>query len=255
VVRRVVVAAVMLGLLGAGPAGAAKIKLGEPAVLGVDGREAFAISAEVRVPAGVAAQVAEVRTSPFDVARFPIGEYSVGLLEQNLPRVLGGNGAADRPTVVIELGIEQFEARIPTPAYKPYSASVVYSVRVVGPDGQTLLEQVATGSSQTSSGMLSGFKAKKHAAEAATGAMNEAMTRLLEGLLDSEELAAVEAGTAGPAEESAEEASSDGAEGSAGPTGAAPVESEAGETAGETAGATAGEVSDPGGRGTCAGPR
>jgi hypothetical protein len=45
-----------------------------------------------------------------------------------------------------------------------------------------------TGSGQTSKGMMSGFKAKSLAAESAARAMNDAMTQLLQGLLDAEEL-------------------------------------------------------------------
>lgn len=178
---------------------AGTIKLPQPPELEIGDRDPFEIAAELRVPDDTAEKIVVVKTSPFDRMRFPVGRYSVTLLENHLDRVFARpsdeRGAlAELPTVVVELDIEHFEAKIPMPAYKPYTASVVYKARVLDQEGEVVFTQTTTASAQTSKGMLSGFKAKKLAGRAAADAMNDAMTQLLEGLLDSEELAALAAG-------------------------------------------------------------
>jgi hypothetical protein len=139
-----------------------------------------------------------VKTSPFDKMRYPIGEYSVNLLMRNVDRIFQSAAKEGSPqpgggeaVAVLELKIENFDAVIPRPAYKPYTAEVVYRASVFDLEGNKLFTVVTTGSAQTSKGMMSGFKAKRLAAESAAQAMNDAMTQLLEGLLCSEELKAL----------------------------------------------------------------
>lgn len=177
---------------------AATLKLPAAPTLEVSGPPAHAIEVVLRVPDELASRDHVVKTSPFDRIRYPIGEYTVALLERNLgrvftsARVVKGDAAVGDAAVVVILTIESFEAVIPNPAYKPYTADVVYRATVHNPAGEPVFAQTVTGSAQTSKGMMSGFKAKGLAAEAAARAMNDAMTKVLEGLLEAPELAVLE---------------------------------------------------------------
>jgi hypothetical protein len=186
----------------AGPGQAGTLKLPEPPVIEIEGADPLPLVVSLSIPEDLASAIHTVKTSPFDKMRYPIGAYTVGLLEKNLgtafarvvePGPTRDGKAAD---VVLELSIESFDAVIPHPAYKPYTASVVYRIQVKDPAGDVLFTQTTSGSGQTSKGMMSGFKAQGLAAESAARAMNDAMKQLLEGLLDSRELRA-----SGPEEE------------------------------------------------------
>ncbi len=180
----------------AGPCQAGTLKLPDPPVIEIDGAEPLPLVVSLSIPDGVSSCVHTVKTSPFDKMRYPVGTYTVELLEKNLATVFShvvGTGSTPKGTpadVVLELSIESFDAAIPHPAYNPYTASVVYRVRVKDPAGEVLFTQTTSGSGQTSKGMMSGFKAQQLAAESAARAMNDAMRQLLEGLLDSRELRA-----------------------------------------------------------------
>ncbi len=177
---------------------AATLKLPAAPTLEVSGPAARTIAVVLHVPDELRSQEYVVKTSPFDRIRYPVGEYTVALLERNLGRafdavrVAEGSAAVEEAAAVVTLTIESFEAVIPSPAYKPYTADVVYRVTVRDPAGESVFTQTVTGSAQTSKGMMSGFKAKGLAAEAAARAMNDAMTQLLEGLLEASELADLE---------------------------------------------------------------
>ncbi len=187
----------------AAPSQSATLNLPEPPLLEVAGGPPRALPVALRLSDELASQVHVVKTSPFDSIRYPIGAYSAALLEKNLGRVFRTDAAAqlpqgaDRPLAILELTIESFAAVIPHPAYKPYTAEVVYRATVTDPDGTVLFSSAATASAQTSKGMVSGVQAKSLAGEAAAQAMNDAMTQLLESLLTAEELAGLEAPAGG----------------------------------------------------------
>lgn len=173
---------------------AATLKMPSAPVLDVSGAAALTTPAVLVVSDELRDTSYVVRTSPFDKIRYPVGEYTVALLERNLGRAFASWRAAPQAdaipesTLQLTLTIERFEAVIAHPAYKPYTADVVYRLTVRDPAGETVFTQTAAGSAQTSKGMLSGFGAKQLAAEAAARAMNDAMTQLLAGLLEADEL-------------------------------------------------------------------
>jgi hypothetical protein len=162
-----------------------------------DGEVPRPLSVGLFVPDDVKDEIFVVKTSPFDRIKYPIGGYTVDVFATNLPQVfskvieVGGPKAAG-VDLVIEVDIVRFEATIPHPAYNPYTATAVYKITVRNSSGETLLVQTVTGDGQTSKGMMSGFKAKRLAAESAARAMAEAAKQALEALADAPELAEIQ---------------------------------------------------------------
>lgn len=158
-----------------------------------DGEVPFPLSVGFFVPDDVKNEIFVVKTSPFDKIKYPIGSYTVDVFATNLPQVFGEVAEVGGPEavgfdLVIEVDIVRFEATIPHPAYNPYTATAVYKITVRDSTGATLFGQTVTGDGQTSKGMMSGFKAKRLAAESAARAMAEAAKQALEGLADAPEL-------------------------------------------------------------------
>jgi hypothetical protein len=182
----------------ASPCFSATLKMPSASELSLEHGEPRNISVAVSHPDELTDQEYVVRTSPFDKITYPIGEYTAALFEKNLGLVFDSvetpktRTAADHESLSATVSIESFEAVIPSPAYKPYTADVVYRVTVTDASGDTVFTATAVGSAQTSKGMMSGFKAKQLAAHAATEAMDEAMTEILESLAAAEELDAFE---------------------------------------------------------------
>ena len=158
-----------------------------------DGEIPRPLSVGLFVPDDVKNEIFVVKTSPFDRIKYPIGGYTVDVFATNLPQVfskvtdVGGPKAAE-VDLVIEVDIVRFEATIPSPASHPYTSTAVYKITVRNSRGVPLLVQTVTGDGQTSEGMLSGFKAKRLAAESAARAMAEAAKQALEALADAPEL-------------------------------------------------------------------
>lgn len=178
----------------AAPCLAATLKLPSATELSLEHGEPRDLAIAISHPEDLADQEYVVRTSPFDRIKYPVGTYTIELFEKNLGLVFNtvevpkaGGGAPQSP-LVATVSIESFEAVIPSPAYKPYTADIVYRVTVTDASGETIFTATAVGSAQTSKGMMSGFKAKQLAGHAATQAMDEAMTEILESLAAAEEL-------------------------------------------------------------------
>ena len=196
---RAVVISLLSVLMIASPSQSATLNLPEAPRLEVKGGPPRPVPIVLRLSDELASQIYVVKTSPFDTIKYPIGSYSAALLAKNLDLVFRTDPAAratqdsGQAAPVLELAIERFEAVIPHPAYKPYTADVVYRATVKDPQGDVLFTSAATASAQTSKGMLSGATAKRLAGEAAARAMNDAMTQLLESLLAAEELDGLEA--------------------------------------------------------------
>jgi len=201
---RVIVTASIAAVAVASVCQAATLKMPTAPELAVDGPAPRPMTVVLEVPDDLHEASHVVATSPFDRIRYPIGEYTVALLQTNLGRafagveVVRGSSAAGAADAVVALEIVSFEAVIARPAYKPYTADVVYRLTVRDRGGQVVFAPTATGSAQTSKGMLSGFSARQLAAEAAARAMNDAVTQLLATLLEAEELAALEPPAATP---------------------------------------------------------
>jgi hypothetical protein len=178
------------------PADAANVKMPPAPAIELEAADPLPSRAGLYLPGEFRSVVAVVKTSPFDKLSFPIGEFTAALLELNLPQAfaavvpLTSAVPADPAAVdlVVSVEIVRFELTIPHPAYNPYVATAVYKLTVTEPGGETLFTQTATGSGQTSKGMMSGFKAQGLAAEAAKLAMVDAGKQALEGLLAADEL-------------------------------------------------------------------
>ncbi len=190
---------IVLSLLFAITATAATLKMPAAPEIEFEGSQdeaTFPLSAGLLLPNDVRSAVYVVKTSPFDKIKYPIGEYTVDVFSRNLPQVFGSvvevdSAKAAGVDVVVEIAIVRFEAIIPHPASKPYTATAVYKITVKDALGETLLVQTVTGDGQTSKGMMSGFKAKQLAGESAARAMTDAARQALEALADAPELAEV----------------------------------------------------------------
>lgn len=189
-------AVIVVCLFVAASAHAATLKMPAAPVIELelgDGEIPYPLSVGLFVPDDVKDEIFVVKTSPFDKIKYPIGGYTVDVFSVNLPQVfdkvveVSGPKAAD-VDLVIEVDIVRFEAKIPHPAYNPYTATAVYKITVRDSSGETLLGQTVTGDGQTSKGMMSGFKAKRLAAESAARAMAEAAKEALEALAEAPEL-------------------------------------------------------------------
>ncbi len=124
----------------------------------------------------------------------PVGEYTVAVLDKNLPSVFKSVAPAQekKPAqgvdLVIEPSIVKFEQVKPYPAYNPYRAKMVLRVDVYDREGSKIFTQTVTGEFQTSKGMMSGFVARGLMTKAASGAINDAVRQVLEGLQQAPEL-------------------------------------------------------------------
>jgi hypothetical protein len=161
----------------------------------------FKLKAGLLLSAEVREAIHVVRTSPFDKMKYPIGAFTADLFARNLDQVFAGVVATDSATtsdvdVTVEVTIDRFEAVIPHPAYNPYTASMVYRIRVTDAGGEVLLVQTVIGEGQTSKGMMSGFKAKQLAAESAVRAMVAAAIQAMEALAEAPELIELAAASA-----------------------------------------------------------
>jgi len=178
------------------PALAATVEMPPAPAIELAGSTPLPLTAGLYLPDELRSAIEVVKTSPLDKLKFPVGKFTAELYERNLPlafakvvpvtaKVPADPSAVD---VVVSVEIVRFEVGIPHPAYNPYTSTAVYKVTVTDPKGEVLFTQTATGSGQTSKGMMSGFKAQGLAAEAAKLAMVDAATQALEGLLASDEL-------------------------------------------------------------------
>jgi hypothetical protein len=124
----------------------------------------------------------------------PVGEYTVSLFEKNLPAIFKSAVASNgkKPPqgidVVIEPSIVKFEQIRPYPAYNPYRAKAVLRVDVYDRDGAKIFTQTVTGEFQTSKGFMSGFHARGLMTQVASGALDNAVKQILEGLQQAPEL-------------------------------------------------------------------
>ena len=187
----IVSAAVGLGVL---TGCAQSLKLNPPQTLAVAVDQKHDCAVGLYADSELKNRVHTIATSPFDKLSFPIGEQTVALFRQNLPTVFRSvedvESVAPGPDVrlVLQPSIVSFTPLLPHPAYKPYMATIVLKVDVFDGEGEKIFTQTVTGEGQTSKGMMSGFKAKSLMAKATEMALNEAMTQILEGLADADEL-------------------------------------------------------------------
>lgn len=195
-IRPVVLSVALVSVLAAAASGAPLKMPPVPELSLAPGTAPSPLAVALRLTPEVRDAVHELRTSPFDKVSFAIGPFTSELFEKNLGKAFARVGKADSRTApagydaVLEVTIVEFAAVVPMPAYNPYTATMVYRAEVYGRDGERLFTQTASGAGQSGKGMLSGFKARSLAAEAAAAAMADAARQVLEGLAAAPELEA-----------------------------------------------------------------
>lgn len=133
-------------------------------------------------------------TSPLDKMVYPMGDQTVQLFQQCVPKLfdkvvmIDAMPPAETVDVILKPSLVRCEMKVPMPAYNPYTADVVYRVEVLNPKGEQLFVQTAAGTAQTSKGLLSGFSARSICAEVAQMAMADAAKQIMEGLAAADEL-------------------------------------------------------------------
>jgi hypothetical protein len=179
---------------------AATVKMPPAPTVTVEGATPHGLTVALVVSPELRDAIHVVKTSPFDKMKFATGAFTADLFRQSLPALFAGlevveaEPAEVTTDLVLEVSIVSFDLTIPHPAYNPYVSSVVYRIEVFDASGEKVFTQTATGSGQTSKGMMSGFKAQGLSAEAAKLAMVDAVTQILEGLAEAEELRELTAG-------------------------------------------------------------
>lgn len=189
------------------PVVAGTVKMPPAPTIEIEGATPLPLVASLDLTEEFRTKVEVVKTSPFDRLKFLVGQFMVELFQKNLPHVFrevrtvnsGGPAGGAPADVRVSVEMPKFAVTIPHPAYKPYTSSVVLKVLVYNSDGELLFTQTTAGSGQTSKGMMSGFSAKRIAAEAVKLAIVDAATQAFEGLLDSEELRELKVESKGPA--------------------------------------------------------
>jgi hypothetical protein len=135
-----------------------------------------------------------IATSPFDKLAYPLGDQTQQLFQQCAGKlfdkvVVIDAIPPDQPVdVVLQPSIVKFNAEVPMPAYKPYTADMIYRMEVFDTQGEKLFTQTAAGKAQSSKGMMSGFSARSICAQVAQMAMADAAKQIMEGVAEAEEL-------------------------------------------------------------------
>ncbi len=133
-------------------------------------------------------------TSPLDKMVFPLGKQTHEFFLKNMPIAfknvveVSSATASNEIDIIVKPSIVKFESVIPMPAYKPYTAKIVYRVEIYNKKGEKIFAQTTTGNAQTSKGMMSGFMARSICSEVAQMAMEDAMKQIIEGMTEADEL-------------------------------------------------------------------
>ncbi len=165
-----------------------------PATLDIANINQFPYTAGLFIPQNDKEYVYEKVTSPVDKMSFPLGKQTYETFKKNMPLIFKNVTEVDSIAphldvdLIIKPSIVKFESRIPYPAYKPYTATIVYHVDIYDKNGEKIFSQTTTGEGQTSKGLLSGFAARSICAEVAQMAMDNAVQQIIEGLAEAEEL-------------------------------------------------------------------
>jgi hypothetical protein len=165
-----------------------------PATLDIANINQYPYTAGLFMPQSDKEYVYEQVTSPVDKMGFPLGKQTYETFNKNMPLIFKNVVDVDsiNPSqdvdLIVKPSIIKFESRIPYPAYKPYTATIVYHVDIYGKKGEKIFSQTTTGEGQTSKGLLSGFSARSICAEVAQMAMDNAVQQIIEGLAETDEL-------------------------------------------------------------------
>ncbi len=170
------------------------LKMAPPPKLDLSGINQHPYTTGLFVPQEVKNYVYVKQTSPVDKMSYPLGKQTHEIFKKNIPlafkKVIEVDSINPDQNVdlIIKPSIVKFDSVVPSPAYNPYTASIVYRIDVNNKKGEKIFSQTATGNAQTSKGLLSGFSARSICAEVAQLAMKDAVRQVIEGMSEAEEL-------------------------------------------------------------------
>ncbi len=170
------------------------LSMGPPPLLTISGIKQHPHKAGLYVPKEVQEYVYIKQTSPVDKMTYPIGKQTHEFFKKNMPLAfrnvveVDSIEAGQDVDIFIQPSIVKFDSVIPMPAYKPYTAKIVYRVDVYNKKGERIFAQTTTGSAQSSKGIMSGFFARGICSDVAQMAMKDALIQVVEGIADAEEL-------------------------------------------------------------------
>ena len=169
------------------------LKMSPPPTLDLSGINQQPYTAGLLVPQKVKEYVYVKATSPVDKMSYPLGKQTHEIFKKNIPLVFKNvvevdSIAPDQDVdLIVKPSIVKFESVIPSPAYKPYTATIIYHIDIYNKKGEKIFAQTTTGEAQTSKGLLSGFSARSICAEVAQMAMKDAVKQIIEGLSETDE--------------------------------------------------------------------
>ncbi|MBU1054164.1 MAG: hypothetical protein KKC46_10080 [Proteobacteria bacterium] len=170
------------------------LKMNPPPKLDSSGINQHPYTAGLFVPQEVKEFIFVKATSPLDKMSYPIGQQTYEIFKNNIPLVFKNVVEVDSITtdknidLIIKPSIVKFDPVIPYPAYNPYTATIIYHIDVYNNEGEKIFAQTATGDTQSSKGILSGFSARSICANVAQMAMNNSVKQIIEGLSEAEEI-------------------------------------------------------------------
>jgi hypothetical protein len=169
------------------------LKMSQPPTLDLSGINQHPYTAGLFVPPEVKDYVYVKATSPVDKMSYPLGKQTHEIFKKNIPLVFKNVVEVDSIApdqdfdLIVKPSIIKFKSIIPRPAYKAYTATIVYHIDIYNKKGEKIFAQTTTGEAQTSKGLLSGFSARGICAEVAQMAMKDAVKQIIEGLSETDE--------------------------------------------------------------------
>jgi len=170
------------------------LKMPPPSMLNITNINQYPYTAGLFIPQSVKEYIYEKVTSPLDKMSFPLGNQTAEIFKKNMPLVFKNVVEVNSITpiqdvdLIVQPSIVKFKSVIPFPAYKPYTATIIYHIDIYNKKGEKIFAQTTTGEAQTSKGLLSGFLARSICAEVAQMAMEKAVQQIIEGLSEADEL-------------------------------------------------------------------
>lgn len=170
------------------------LKMDPPAGPDLSQIESYHRSVALCVPPELKSYTYTLATSPVDKIVYPIGDQTMQLFQACATKLFDKVTTIETPTssepvdLILKPSIIKFSAKIPMPAYNPYTAEIIYRMEVFTPKGEKIFTQTAAGSGQTSKGLMSGFSARSICAQVAQMAMSDAAGQIMTGLAEAPEL-------------------------------------------------------------------
>jgi hypothetical protein len=170
------------------------LKMDPPPAPDLSQIEPFHRTAALCIPQELRTYEYIISTSPVDKMVYPIGDQTMQLFQACSIKlfdkviIIDSMTTVEQVDIILKPTIIKFDAKIPMPAYNPYTAEMIYQMEVFNAAGEKLFTQTAAGAGQTSKGMMSGFSARSICAQVAQMAMKDAAKQIMEGMAEAEEL-------------------------------------------------------------------